>query len=103
MRPVISPDSLNVHQVWPVPAEGVELDTVAGIAARVRAGAVRLEKRGGVRRRIHEYRGDGPVRGNVVAGGDVEIPPPIPPPAEGEGLGLCCGRGARPPPAGPAP
>src|SRR5438552_17760323 len=39
------------HQVWPVPAEGVELDTVAGIAARVRAGAVRLEKRGGVDRK----------------------------------------------------
>src|SRR3989454_9931300 len=50
-RPVIAHDPRNVHQVRPIPAEGVELDTVARIAARIRAGAVRLEKRGGGPRR----------------------------------------------------
>src|SRR3989442_6812572 len=50
LRPVIAHDSRNVHEVWPVPAEGVELDTVARIAARIPASAVRLEKRVGGRR-----------------------------------------------------
>src|SRR5207244_4708353 len=74
LRSVIAHDSRNVHQVWPVPAEGVELDTVGGIAARVRAGAVRLEKRGRVRRRIYEHHCDGPVRVNIAVRADGKPP-----------------------------
>src|SRR2546430_15140601 len=78
--------SRNVHQVWPVPAEGVELDTVARIAARIRAGAVRLEKRGGVRRRIHGYPGAGPVRGDVAGGAEGGLPRPSRPDGSLQGL-----------------